>query len=333
MSELNLSMWRWIREHRKLYAVYFIGAFFAVALIAKEYHPGLIMGFAFGIFFFLWGFSRLRRRRLIENIPTSTIRSLAMGLVELAGTAKSKTLLKAPFTGKDCVFFRYTIERLEQRGRSTEWVVVAEGDSSTSPFFLNDTTGSVLILPKDAELFLPVNYEFMNGWSNPLSDNLIDFLQKCKVAYKSLFITRSFRFREWLICDGQQVYVLGTAKECLSYYGQHHSRLIGRLEELKNNAEKIAEADVNKDGAIDHMEWDAVVARVEQEVLEEGLKSGVALSGPEIMVAKGEEEKVFIISNYSQKDLNNKLFWEALGGILGGVAIVLGLILFSRLPN
>ena len=43
------------------------------------------IGFVAGLVFFLKGFGWLKRKRLIENIPTSTIRSLAMGLVEIYG--------------------------------------------------------------------------------------------------------------------------------------------------------------------------------------------------------------------------------------------------------
>ncbi|PIQ90765.1 MAG: hypothetical protein COV71_02795, partial [Candidatus Omnitrophica bacterium CG11_big_fil_rev_8_21_14_0_20_41_12] len=293
------------------------------ALFSNTFPPVLLFGVGFGMFFFLFGFSRLRRRRLIENIPTSTVRGLALGLVELAGVAKNKTLLKAPFTGTDCVFFRYTIERWEKRGKSSEWVDIAEGDSSSSPFFLDDTTGSVMILPKGAELFQPVDFEFKNGWGNPLPENLIYFLQRQGVPHKTLFgFSSQLRFREWRISEGQQVYVLGSAKESSNYQKQHQDLLIRRLEELKTSPAKMAEVDTNKDGAIDHMEWDVVVARVEQEVIEEELKSSAAISGPELMVAEGEEEKIFIISNYSQKDLNKRLFWESFGLILGGIAIV-----------
>ena len=34
-----------------------------------------------GVFGFFWGFSRLRKKRLIEDIPTSTVRGMAMGMV------------------------------------------------------------------------------------------------------------------------------------------------------------------------------------------------------------------------------------------------------------
>ena len=44
-----------------------------------------IIGFFGGIYFFIKGFIWLKQKRLIENIPTSTVRSLAMGMAEIYG--------------------------------------------------------------------------------------------------------------------------------------------------------------------------------------------------------------------------------------------------------
>lgn len=51
-----------------------------------------------GIWYFFWGFKRLRRKRKIENIPTSTVRGLAIGLVELIGKAKKMSSITSPLT-------------------------------------------------------------------------------------------------------------------------------------------------------------------------------------------------------------------------------------------
>ena len=43
------------------------------------------IGFFVGIYFFFKGFKWLKQKKTIENIPTSKIRSIAMGLVEIFG--------------------------------------------------------------------------------------------------------------------------------------------------------------------------------------------------------------------------------------------------------
>ncbi|MBW2968259.1 hypothetical protein KY362_07270, partial [Candidatus Woesearchaeota archaeon] len=69
----------------------------------------LVIGFGFGIYLFIKGFSWFRLKRMVENIPTSKIRSLAMGLVEIYGSVVlfEDKVLKSPFTGKDCVYYKY----------------------------------------------------------------------------------------------------------------------------------------------------------------------------------------------------------------------------------
>ncbi|HNV24299.1 MAG TPA: hypothetical protein PKH98_05360, partial [Candidatus Omnitrophota bacterium] len=81
--------------------------------------------FGVGVFIFFGGFQSLRRKRKIENIPTSTIRGLALGLVELVGKAKkNKILHKSPLTKTDCDFYRYQIERYQSSGKSSRWVTI-----------------------------------------------------------------------------------------------------------------------------------------------------------------------------------------------------------------
>jgi hypothetical protein len=43
-------------------------------------------GLLLGLYVFYRGFHHFRRKRLIENTPTSKVRSIAMGLVEIFGT-------------------------------------------------------------------------------------------------------------------------------------------------------------------------------------------------------------------------------------------------------
>src|SRR4030042_6307126 len=97
----------------------------------------LIAGFGAGIYFFFRGLFWFKEKKLIENMPTSKIRSLAMGLVEIAGEVvpAKKAVLKSPFSGKNCVYYRYTVEELRSSGTSSHWVTVKEGKEGV-PFFL-----------------------------------------------------------------------------------------------------------------------------------------------------------------------------------------------------
>ena len=80
-----------------------------VFLAIQQAGSGNGIGFALVLFFggllmFYSGLKKLQRDRLIANIPTSKIRSMAMGIVELYGTIQPyEETLTAPFSGKECV--------------------------------------------------------------------------------------------------------------------------------------------------------------------------------------------------------------------------------------
>ena len=55
-----------------------------------------IFGAGFGVWYFFHGLGVLRKKKFIESIPTSTVRGLAIGLVELNGKAKKVKTLQVP---------------------------------------------------------------------------------------------------------------------------------------------------------------------------------------------------------------------------------------------
>jgi len=292
-----------------------------------------IFFFGFGIVSFFKGFKRLRRKRMIENIPTSTVRGLAMGLVELVGEAKKMAQIKAPLTGTECVFYRYTVERYQKSGKSGRWVIIAKGDSFSCPFWLDDRTGKVIVLPKGAELVMSVDYAFSTrGWST-LPENLVRFMQENHLSYKGFLGNHSLRFKEWHICENEVVYVLGTAKAAGedNYLDNYKQTLYNKLEELKSNPQEMTKIDTNQDGEISQQEWDQAVSRLEQQLLEKGLSTCTADKQTGVLVTKGETNKIFILSDHGQKELIEKFSWLAFGGVFGGAALSLAMLAYLLL--
>ena len=279
--------------------------------------------FVLGTGGFFWGFTRLRRERKIENIPTSTIRSLALGLVELVGKAKKTKPLLSPFNKAECVFYRYSIERYQSSGRSGNWIKIAGGDSTYSPFWLDDGTGKILVLPDKAELILSKDYEFQTGWKKSLPLELINFMNEHNLKYRGLFGTYRLRFREWYICEDESVYILGTAKKQPDPLGYYREKTANRLEELKQDPQRLSEFDLNKDGEISKEEWNFAVKKIEQNILEEELESNSIDDLADVVITQGDTEKIFILSDRSQKDLVSKLHWQTLLGIFGGAILAL----------
>src|SRR5262245_10368694 len=69
------------------------------------------MGLGGGPVLFYRGFKAMRTRRLIADTPTARIRSMAMGLVEVNGVAEPRSLVNAPFSGKNCAYWEIDISQ------------------------------------------------------------------------------------------------------------------------------------------------------------------------------------------------------------------------------
>lgn len=257
-----------------------------------------------GFALFIWGFGRLKMKRLIENIPRSTARSVAMGLCEVTGAAQPKEIMNSPLTRTKCVYYRFTVEVEKPQRRSTRWVVVNHGES-TNYFYVRDATGKVLVDPLDAEIVLPHDYRYIEAAG----------------AFSS-----KKRFTEWYIVPGDTIYVIGTAKKFPGAMADRKTRLAERLRQIKQDKARLAELDLDKDGSISPEEWDRAVAQAEDELLREDLQNPPA-PGEDLIVAKGEFEDALLISDRSEKDLTGRLAWQSGGGVAGGMALMIGMMI------
>ena len=133
----------------------------------------------------LWGAFRVgRRRRLVENLPTSKTTGVFIGLVELKGTAESANPLTSHLAEQPCVDYRWSVDEESSRtvttthtdsdGKShtethTEsgWTTVASGGESI-PFYLQDDCGVILIRPDGAKLEPATLFSETVGWGDPL---------------------------------------------------------------------------------------------------------------------------------------------------------------------
>lgn len=279
-----------------------------------------------GIYLFFNGFKKWRRKRFIENIPTSKIRSMAMGLVEISGEAESyQGVLKGPLSSQDCVFYKYLIERYERRGKNSRWVKVASMASFQHPFYLNDGTDKVLIDPQDAELNMgEPDFSFETGmFGGEYPTNLLNFLIQNNIRYESLFGKNKMRFKEWDIYPKQIVYVLGSAQKSEIFVTDFKSRLNEKLRQIKTNSEEMKRIDTNQDGTVTIDEWQQAVQNIQQKMLEEELTKPQPSPESNMVITKGTEEKLFIISEKSEKELCKTLSWQAILAIFGGAILAI----------
>src|SRR5262245_30203583 len=96
---------------------------------------------------FASGFRDFRLKRLIQNTPTSRIRSMAMGLAEVNGVVECRSLVLAPFSGRSCACWSVDVA---VQGKKNQWHVVHRATSG-HPFFVRDETGVALVYPHGAD--------------------------------------------------------------------------------------------------------------------------------------------------------------------------------------
>src|SRR5438477_10462903 len=110
----------------------------------------LMLGFGAGLYTFFKGFRIYREYRVLEDTPEVPIRSVAMGLVHVHGTATGGVTLTAPVTHSPCFFYKVNIEKWERDRNRSGWRPYRT-DTNAVRFYLEDSAGKVLVDSRGAE--------------------------------------------------------------------------------------------------------------------------------------------------------------------------------------
>ena len=220
----------------------------------------LVAGTVGGFGLFIYGWMIRQRKRLIESIPTSTIRSLALGLVEISGQAQPEgSLLSSPFNGLPCVFYSYSVEEHVGSGKQARWETIAKG-TSEQPFFVRDTTGRVLIVPLGAELILPDERTSRSNWMGELPSSTTTGLNRLGISTERWMGSRTLRCRESFILPDEQVYVLGTAHEHLE--GRGSGENVDRLYIGSSQDNEFIISDRSEKALLSQLRWQMLACGV-----------------------------------------------------------------------
>lgn len=169
-------------------------------------------GAILGIYLFWSGFRKLRFKRMILNTPLSRIRGASIGLVEVNGTPTGPSILTAPVTGDPCFYYRVQAWQWTQSGDKHAWKSVLE-ESLYVPFFLEDSTGRVLVDPQGADMDVHRSFVDEVGASLFRTPELVpphlrDFLVK-----RGLVPYDKIKIEEHIIREGFPLFVFGTLGE------------------------------------------------------------------------------------------------------------------------
>lgn len=189
-----------------------------------------ILGFAAGLLFFFRGLRYYRETLVVADTPAIAIRSVAMGLVQIHGTAKGDGAFPSPVSGVPCYAFKVEIERWRQDSSRGGWKHYRTNQNGTH-FYLEGSTGRVQVDPRGADLDLPKNCRrtvpesSWSAWTDQEADfpstdvgNALmevrsdDDLQQYAQGVGG-DVTNRFRFTEYCVVPGREYDVLGTCIE------------------------------------------------------------------------------------------------------------------------
>lgn len=205
----------------------------------------------------LWGgFHFLRLKRRVENTPTSKVRSLAMGLVEIHGQARRKYALVSPMSQSPCVYYRL---RRYRKDRNNRWKLSSCSESGHVPFYLEDDTGRVIVDPQRATVRPRSRQQGLGGQQNLLMD-------------KAHYIDHDEKWIEETIAEGTRLYILGQAIENSLGRPPLRQRVIEALRELKKDPAALKRYDRNGDGQICEQEWSEARSHIEEQLLHQSLR-------------------------------------------------------------
>lgn len=245
----------------------------------------------------------LRRGRLIEDMPTSRVRSAAQGYVELEGHARlmDGAPVLCPLTSTRCAWWRYRVEQrqttYDSRGRrSTRWVII-DGRTSDDCFHLEDPTGRCIVDPDGAEVIPAIRHRWYGMGPRPDRGPGLG-----GGWFRALFC--DYRYTEELIPVGAPVYALGAFRTQTGLPDRFDERADLRelLEKWKHDKAMMALLDVNKDGTVDMKEWDAAHRMAERKVRAEHVERANATPDLNIL-GRARNGRPYILSGVPQRSL------------------------------
>ncbi|MGH8551406.1 MAG: GIDE domain-containing protein [Methylococcales bacterium] len=293
-------------------------------------------GFAFGLLCFYCSFRALHQTRIIEDTPTSKIRSAAQGYTELEGLAEllEGEPIIAPLTGTRCVWYSFRVEErasdasgfgrvhflldgswtdlLNWRHGAKGWSTIRKA-TSDAIFRLRDDTGFCIVDPEYAAVNPAVSYTWVGDSPDPVQGP-----RSTRSLFTRLFNNSPYRYTEKRIHSGDPVYVIGSF---LTLGGNHPDATVETdIRDLlsgwkRDKSSLLARCDLNQDGRIDVREWE-VARKAARKTVEQSRKTETEQPSTNLIRKPGNSDLPFILSAVSQPLLINRqrrkaVFWFA----------------------
>ncbi|MDX1593245.1 MAG: GIDE domain-containing protein [Gammaproteobacteria bacterium] len=259
------------------------------------------------------------RARLIEDTPTSKIRSAAQGYIELNGLAEplDGTPIVAPLSKMQCVWYRYKIEERRHRHGHTfgtrregdRWRTVEKG-TSDGLFRLADETGECVVDPEGAEVTPSVHQVWYGGThypeQAPYADREGGWMARLGIGVS--IGTGRYRYTESRIMPATDLYAIGQFRTLgTGGGGDRGADVAAVLRAWKGDqAALLKRFDADGDGQIDLQEWDDARRAAEAKV-DADLRERQQAEPVNVLADPGVSRRPFILSVESQRELAGRL--------------------------
>lgn len=259
-----------------------------------------IAGFVGAFYFFM-------RKRIMEDTPTSKIRSAAQGYVELAGHGKQMEgpAITAPLTQKNCTWYSFRIERKRKSGKNTSWSTIEHGQSEEL-FAIRDETGDCVIDPEGASVTTVEKDVWYGSSARP---------SRGPAGAGGFLSSGSYRYTEKRLHPDESLYAIGlfnTVGGAGDIYDPSSD-----VRDLLNHWKKDSEAllrkfDKNKDGEIDMEEWQAVRDEALKQIM---IQHGDNKSAPPVnmLTRTRDKRRPFLLSALPQHSLIKRYQYYSFG--------------------
>jgi hypothetical protein len=292
---------------------------FAAFAGSSGQHPYVFAAIALliGVVLFFLGFRTYREYRIIADTPMIPIRSAPMGLVHVRGKTTGDDRLTSPLTGVPCYYYRVHVEKWVKKDDKEEWETV-HNDIGERTFYLQDATGRMLVDPHNAEYDLPQTFraeigpksnrtrsiDASLGVPGPSEEDLRAYLTgdftQAREALKSMQIPGAIMLDKALAV-GQKMQSLGIS---IGAGGISMDFGTGQSYRFTETC-LLADRDCNLLGTCAE-------------------NSSPAAEHDRNILRKGQNEKTFLITTKSEKQIEKSLRWRAFVLVLVGAALIVG---------
>ena len=170
---------------------------------------------AFLIYYFSGKQVIIRTLSKIPIKPTSSLKTNELSKVN-GKALHVEEPLKAPYTGRHCVFYQITIEQKVSNGKSSHWKKLVS-EEKFQDFFVDTNGDFVIIKPQDH----PRNYichlvkdkEASSGTFDDPTPKFVNLLNRYNINPENYFgFNKRLRYKEGIIAVGERITVAGIAK-------------------------------------------------------------------------------------------------------------------------